>query len=326
VHRRDFITMAAAAALLRPGEGRAESAATPVVGFLSGRSPSESSDLVASFRKGLRQMGLVEGQNVALAFRWADGRYERLQALAMELVQLPVAVLFAAGGTPAALAAKAATSTIPVVVSTTDPVGLGLVASLSHPGGNITGISNLASDLPSKSIELLKQLIPSAKVIAYLVNPTNPSAALHAERASLAATALDSELRLVRAGTPQALTDAFAEIAEARIAALGVMADAFFDSQHARIVELSARDRIVGCYPWRDYVTAGGMMSYGTNLLESYRQAGLYVGRILRGEKPSDLPVMQATKIELVLNLKTAKALGIVVPPTLLAIADDVIE
>jgi putative tryptophan/tyrosine transport system substrate-binding protein len=303
---------------------RAQQTAMPVVGFLSSRSPAESSSLVESFRKGLRQIGLVEGQNAAITFRWAEGRYERLPALASELVDLPVAVLFAAGGSPTALAAKAATSTIPVVFITSDPVGLGLVASLSHPGGNVTGISNLATDLPSKSTELLKQLVPGANAIAYLVNPTNLSADANSKQASLAASALGIQLRVLKAGTPRELDEVFAELARLRIVALEVMADAFLDSQRERIVELSAQNRIVGCYPWRDYVLAGGMMSYGTNLSDSYRQAGIYAGQILRGEKPSELPVMQPTKIELVLNLKTAKTLGIAV--ALLAIADEVIE
>ena len=323
--RREFLGIVGGAAAW-PLAARAQQAATPVVGFLSSRSPSESSGLIDSFRKGLRQTGSVEGQNVNIAFRWADGRYERLPALASELVELPVAVLFAAGGTPTVLAAKAATSTIPVVFLSTDPVGLGLVASLSHPGGNLTGISNLASDLPSKSTELLKQLMPGANVIAFLVNPTNPSAAAHVRQVSLAASALSVELHVINAGTSQELADAFTELAKRQIVALGVMADAFLDSQRERIVALSVQNGIAGCYPWRDYVLAGGMMSYGTNLSDSYRQAGIYVGRILRGEKPSDLPVMQPTKIELVLNLKTAKSLGITVAPTLLAIADEVIE
>jgi putative ABC transport system substrate-binding protein len=305
---------------------RAQQMAMPVVGFLSSRSPAESSSLVESFRRGLRQIGLIEGQNAAITFRWAEGRYERLPALASELVDLPVAVLFAAGGSPTALAAKAATSTIPVVFITSDPVGLGLVASLSHPGGNVTGISNLATDLPSKSTELLKQLVPGANAIAYLVNPTNLSADANSKQASLAASALGIQLRVLKAGTPRELDEVFAELARLRIVALEVMADAFLDSQRERIVELSAQNRIVGCYPWRDYVLAGGMMSYGTNLSDSYRQAGIYAGQILRGEKPSELPVMQPTKIELVLNLKTAKTLGIAVAPMLLAIADEVIE
>ncbi|OKO75180.1 hypothetical protein AC629_34255 [Bradyrhizobium sp. NAS80.1] len=326
MRRRDFVRLVSGLAGAWPLVVRGQRAATPVVGFLSGRSLSESAGLIDSFRKGLRQSGFVEGQNVNIAFRWADGRYERLPALASELVDLPVAGLFAAGGSPAALAAKAATSTIPVVCLTTDPVGLGLVASLSHPGGNVTGISNLASDLPGKSTELLKRLIPAANVIGYLVNPTNPSYELHVRQASLAASALGVELRAINAATPQEVADAFAELARRRIIALSVMADAFLDSQRDRIVALSIQNSIAGCYPWRDYVLAGGMMSYGTNLPDSYEQAGIYVGRILRGEKPSDLPVLQPTKLELVLNLKAAKTLGVTVPPTLLAIADEVIE
>jgi putative tryptophan/tyrosine transport system substrate-binding protein len=326
MRRREFIVLISGVTVGCPRVTWAQQTAMPVIGFLSSRSPSESSALIHSFRNGLRQMGSVEGQNVNIAFRWADGLYERLPALASELVDLPVAVLFAAGGTPTALAAKAATSTIPVVFLATDPVGQGLVASLSHPGGNVTGISNMASDLPSKSTELLKQLMPGASVIAYLVNPTNPSAASHARQASAAAGALGVELRVIDAETSQELADAFAELAKRRIVALGVMADAFLDSQRERIVALSVQNGIAGCYPWRDYVLAGGMMSYGTNLSESYRQAGIYVGRVLHGEKPSNLPVMQPTKIELVLNLKPAKSLGITVTPTLLAIADEVIE
>jgi putative ABC transport system substrate-binding protein len=324
--RREFITVFGAAAVTWPLAARAQQKAMPVIGFLSARSPSESAGAVDSFRKGLRQVGFAEGQSVVIAFRWAEGRYDRLPALASELIDLPVAALFAVGGSSAALAAKAATSTIPIVFVSSDPVGLGLVASLSHPGGNVTGISNLSSELPGKSTELLKQLVPGANAIAYLINPTNQSAEIGRQQASLAARALGIELRVLAAGTPRELDEAFAELTRLRIIALEIMADAFFDSQRERIIELSAHHGIVGCYPWRDYVLAGGMMSYGTNLLESYRQAGIYAGRLLRGEKPSDLPVMQPTKIELVLNLKTAKTLGIAVPPTLLAIADEVIE
>ena len=325
MRRRTFIILVGGGAV-SPLVARAQQKAMPVVGFLSARSPFESSGVVDSFRKGLRQIGFIEGQSVVIAFRWAEGRYDRLPALASELIDLPVAALFAVGGSSAALAAKAATSTIPIVFVSSDPVGLGLVACLSHPGGNVTGISNLASELPSKSTELLKQLVPGADVIAYLVNPANQSAEVGRQQASLAAKALGIELRVLAAGTPRELDEAFAELKRLRITALEVMADAFFDGQRERIVELSAQNGIAGCYPWRDYVLAAGMMSYGTNLLESYRQAGIYVGRILRGERPSDLPVMQPTKFELVLNLKTARTLGIGVPPTLLAIADEVIE
>lgn len=298
----------------------------PIVGFFSGRSPTESTALVESFLRGLRQMGLVEDKSVRIVFRWAEGHYERLPDLAASLVNLPVNVIFAAGGSPVALAAKAATSSIPIVFVASDPVKFGIVASLSHPGGNVTGISNLATDLPSKSTQLLRQLRPDVKTMALLVNPTNLSATVHAKQASEAANALGVELHVIGAETPQEIDKAFAEMAKLGIAVLQVPPDAFLDSQRERIVEWSARNRITGCYPWRDYAVAGGLMSYGTNLADSYRQAGIYAGRVIKGEKPADLPVMQPTKIELVLNLKAAGALGITVPPQLLAIADDVIE
>lgn len=325
MRRRDFIALVGNATAW-PFAARAQQTGVPVIGFLSSRSPSESSGLIEAFRKGLHQIGFVEGQNAVITFRWAESHYDRLPALASELVDLPVAVLFTAGGSPTALAAKAATSTIPVVFVSSDPVGLGLVASLNKPGGNVTGIANLATDLPSKSIELLKQLVPAANVIAYLVNPTNLSAEASVRQASVATRALGIELRVLEAATLRELDDAFAELANHRIVALELMADAFFDSHRDRIIELSGKNGIVGCYPWREYVLAGGMMSYGTNLSDSHRQAGIYAGRILRGEKPSDLPVMQPTKIELVLNLKTANTMGIAVAPALLAIADEVIE
>jgi len=325
MRRRDFIALlggtAAAWPLAAPAQQRA-----PVIGFLSGRSPSESAPLVESFRRGLRQIGLVEDRNVNIVFRWAEGRYSQLSGLAAELVKLQANVIFAAGGAPAAMAAKQATSTIPVVFLASDPVHFRLVTSLNRPGGNVTGISNLATDLPSKSMQFLRQLRPDVKVLAFLVNPTNPSAPTHAQQASEAAKAMGVELHVIGAGTLTEMDKAFSEMARDRIVALGVMADAFLDSQREHVVELSARYGVAGCYPWRDYVTAGGMMSYGTNLAESYRQAAIYVGRIINGEKPAELPVMQPTKIELVLNLKTAAALGITVPPQLLAIADEVIE
>jgi len=323
--RRDFVVGMGMAAIL-PRAAHAQRPSLPVIGVISGRSAVESSALIEAFRRGLRQMDLVQGQNVAIEFRWADGRYERLPELATELAKLPVSVMFAAGGGPPASAAKAAASTIPVVFVASDPVRLGLVASLNHPGGSVTGISNLATDLPGKSTELLKQLVPDAKVIGYLLNPTNLSAPGYAKQASSAARALGVELRVVKAQTPEQLDTAFAALAKDRISVVEVMADAFFDSNRDRIVELSAQNKIAGCYPWPDYVSSGGLMSYGTDLSDSYRQAGIYVGRILRGEKPSDLPVMQPIKIHLILGLKTAKQLGIPVPPSLLAIADEVIE
>jgi putative ABC transport system substrate-binding protein len=322
--RREFLGLVGGAAVW-PRAAAAQQP-VPVVGFFSGRSPSESTALVESFRRGLRQLSLVEDKSVMIVFRWAEGRYERLPDLAANLVNLPVNVIFTAGGSPVALAAKAATSSIPIVFVASDPVNFGIVASLSHPGGNATGISNLATDLPSKSTQLLRQMRPDVKIIALLVNPTNLSASLHAKHASEAANALGIELHVIGAETLEGIDEAFAQIEKFGIKVLQVTPDAFLDSQRERIVELSTKNGITGCYPWRDYAVAGGLMSYGTNLADSYRQAGIYVGRIVKGERPADLPVMQPTKIELVLNLKTAAALGVAVPPQLLAVADEVIE
>lgn len=326
MRRRDFITLISGVAAAWPFAARAQQSAMPVVGFLSSRSPSESADLIAAFHKGLRQMGFVEGQSAIVAFRWAEGHYERLAALASDLVGLPVAVLFAAGGSPSALAAKAATSTIPIVFLASDPIALGLVSSLNQPGGNVTGISNVVTELPGKSLSLLKQTVPTVGTIGYLVNPSSPIATLFLKDARAAANTLGIQLHELNATTQIGIDETFATLAKLRIAALGVMADPFFDSQRDRIVELSAKYRIAGCYPWREYVFAGGLMSYGANLADQYRQAGIYIGRILRGESPINLPVMEPTKFEFVINLKTAKDLGLTIPPGILSIADDVIE
>jgi putative tryptophan/tyrosine transport system substrate-binding protein len=326
MRRRDFITLISGVAAAWPFAARAQQSAMPVVGFLSSRSPSESADLIAAFHKGLRQMGFVEGQSAIVAFRWAEGHYERLAALASDLVGLPVAVLFAAGGSPSALAAKAATSTIPIVFLASDPIALGLVSSLNQPGGNVTGISNVVTELPGKSLSLLKQTVPTVGTIGYLVNPSSPIATLFLKDARAAANTLGFQLHELNATTQIGIDETFATLTKLRIAALGVMADPFFDSQRDRIVELSAKYRIAGCYPWREYVFAGGLMSYGANLADQYRQAGIYTGRILRGESPINLPVMEPTKFEFVINLKTAKDLGLTIPPGILSIADDVIE
>jgi ABC-type uncharacterized transport system substrate-binding protein len=326
MRRRDFITLISGVAAAWPFAARAQQSAMPVVGFLSSRSPSESADLIAAFHKGLRQMGFVEGQSAIVAFRWAEGHYERLAALASDLVGLPVAVLFAAGGSPSALAAKAATSTIPIVFLASDPIALGLVSSLNQPGGNVTGISNVVTELPGKSLSLLKQTVPTVGTIGYLVNPSSPIATLFLKDARAAANTLGFQLHELNATTQIGIDETFATLAKLRIAALGVMADPFFDSQRDRIVELSAKYRIAGCYPWREYVFAGGLMSYGANLADQYRQAGIYTGRILRGESPINLPVMEPIKFEFVINLKTAKDLGLTIPPGILSIADDVIE
>jgi putative tryptophan/tyrosine transport system substrate-binding protein len=324
--RRDFIAGLGGAAAL-PLTARGQQQAVPVIGFLSSRSPAESADSVTAFRQGLREMAFIEGQNLSIAFRWAEGRYDRLRQLAADLVDLRVAILFAAGGSPSALAAKAATSTIPIVFSASnDPVSLGLVSSLSRPGGNVTGMSTFNWQLGPKRLELLKELVPTATKIAYLANPTNPIAEAELKAALSMARALSIQLHVLNASTDHELDAAFAAFGELHAGGLVVAGEPFFDSQRDRLVALSARHAIPACYAWREYVTVGGLMSYGTSLRGSYRQAGIYAGRILKGEMPADLPVEQPTKFELLINLKAAKALGISVPPTLLARADEVIE
>jgi ABC-type uncharacterized transport system substrate-binding protein len=325
--RREFITLLGGAAFPWALAARAQQAAMPMVGFLSSRSPGESAGLVVAFRQGLREAGFVEGQNATIAFRWAEGHYDRLPGLAAELVDLKVAVLFTAGGPPSAFAAKAATQTIPVVFSAAiDPERIGLVASLSQPGGNVTGMSIFPSEIAAKSVQLLKELLPAASLIGYLVNPSNPSAPVYAEEASNAARALGIAVRVLNASTEDDLDEAFASMAKAGVGGLVVPAEPFFDSQRDRIVTLAGRHAIPAIYGLREYAAAGGLMSYGASLPDSYRRAGIYVGRILKGDKPADLPVMQPTKFDLVLNLKTAKALRLIFPDRLIALADEVIE
>ena len=310
--RREFITLLGGAAAAWPLAVRAQQPAMPVVGFLSSRSPGESAGVVAAFRQGLGETGFVEGQNLAIAFRWAEGHYDRLPALAAELVNLRVAVLFAAGGPPSALAAKATTSTIPVVFSAVnDPLRVGLVSSLNRPGGNVTGMSLFTSDMIGKMAQLLKEMVSGAAALAYLVNPSS---------------ALRIRIPVLNASTEHDLDDAFASLGKTGTDALVIPPEPFFDSQRDRIVALAVRFAVPMIAGLREYVVAGGLMSYGASLPDSYRRAGIYVGRVLKGEKPADLPVMQPTKFDLVLNLKTAKALGLAVPDRLLALADEVIE
>jgi len=324
--RREFITLLGGAAVAWPLAARAQQPATPLIGFLSSRSPGESIGVVAAFREGLRETGFVEGRNLAIAFRWAEGHYDRLPVLAAELVSLPVALLFAAGGTPTAVAARSATSRIPIVFSAVgDPVEIGLVPSLNEPGGNITGMAVFVSALGAKRIELAKELIPSVGVIGYLLNPSNPRSEIELKGALTAARTLGIELRISNASSETELDAAFTAV-KAGVDGLIVSSDPFFDSQRERIVALASRHGVAALYAWREYVLAGGLMSYGTDLPDSYRQAAMYAGRILKGEKPANLPVMQPTKFHLAVNLKTARVLGISVPPTLLARADEVIE
>jgi putative tryptophan/tyrosine transport system substrate-binding protein len=299
----------------------------PVIGFLSSRSPSESNDLVAAFRRGLRDAGFIEGQNLLIAFRWAEGRYDRLSALAAELVDLRVAVLFTAGGPPAALAAKAATQTIPVVFSAvSDAVRVGLVASLNRPGGNLTGMSLFTYDVAAKGTQFLKELLPTATAIAYLVNSSNPTAELYVKEAASTASALGISVHVLSATTEHELDGAFASTTKLGVKGVVVPAEPFFDSRRDIIVALAARYAVPTVYSFREYAVAGGLMAYGASLPDAYRQGGIYVGRVLKGEKPGDLPVMQPTKFDLVINLKTARALGLTMPDRLLALADEVID
>lgn len=324
--RRELIGNAVGAAVW-PIAARAQPSGMPVIGFLSARAPGDSAHLVAATRRGLREAGFVEGQNLSVAFRWAEGRYETLPALAAELVQIRVAVLLAGGGTPAALAAKAATSSIPIVfASVGDPVQSRLVASLAKPGGNVTGMSNFNRDFAGKRVELMRELVPGARVFGYLTNPANPNWQAEAQDAQSVAGARSLTVHLLKASTEAELERAFEDAARLRVAALAITVDGFFDGRRDRVVALAARHALPTIYGWRDYALAGGLMSYGTSLSDSYRQAGLYCGRILKGEKPADLPVQQPTLFELVVNMKAAKALGLAIPSSILARADEVIE
>jgi putative tryptophan/tyrosine transport system substrate-binding protein len=323
--RRDFIAGLGATVAL-PLAARAQQP-MPVVGYLSSRSPGESETVVAAFRQGLGEAGYVAGQNVAIDYRWAEGRYDRLPALAAELVGLKVSVILAAGGPPSALAAKKATSTIPIIFSASDdPVGLGLVESLSRPGGNITGMSVFNATLGAKRLGLLHEVVPSATTIAYLTNPANPSAHLEVSAVQEAAKTFGIDLQVLNASNDEEVAAAFARLAELKAGAIIVAGEPYFDSRRAAIVGLAARYAVPASYGWRENVAIGGLLSYGTSVNDSYRNSGIYCGRILKGEKPADLPVMQPTKFEMTINLKTAKTLGLTIPAALLTGADEVIE
>jgi len=328
MRRRDFIKLIAGSTAVWPFAAYAQKAASPVIGFLSAEWPDAFEDRLKSFRAGLREVGYVEGQNVRIEYRWGEGQTERLPALAAELVRNQANVIVALGSTPAALAAKAATTTIPTVFYVgTDPVKIGLVASLSRPGGNLTGVTTLNVQTAAKRLELVHELLPKATVVAVLVNPANPIVAETSERDVLAATrALGLELHVLRARTGGEIDTAFATLGRLEANALLIDADALFISHSKQLAALATRYSTPAIHPARDFAVAGGLMSYGNSPVESYRQAGVYSGRLLRGEKPGDLPVHQATKVSLVINLKTAKTLGLNVPNTLIGRADEVLE
>jgi putative tryptophan/tyrosine transport system substrate-binding protein len=326
MRRREFIILFGSTAVGLPLAAHAQQATTPLIGFLSSRSPNESETLVAAFRQGLAESGYVEGQNVHIAFRWAEGRYDRLPELAAELVEAQVAVIASVGGSVSALAAKSATRTIPIVAVTTDPVRAGLVAAFNRPGGNLTAVTTSSSLLSAKRLELLRELVPTATAIGILLNPTVLESAIQFEDIEKTAHTLGQQIHVVNASTEQDIDAAFAGLSQQGIGALIVGVDPFFDTRRDKIVALAAHYAVPTIYGQRVYAVAGGLMSYAPSFSEAYRQAGIYAGRILKGEKPANLPVMQPTKFELVINLKTAKALGLKVPIPMQLLADEVIE
>ena len=329
MRRRDLIAALGGAAVAWPLAAYAQQSAMPVVGFLNPASPQSYPRPLAAFLKGLAEAGYIDGQNITIQYRWAEGHNDRLPALAADLVRSHVSVI-AATTTAAALAAKAATSTIPVVFETgSDPIKLGLVASLSRPGGNITGAASMSVEvIAAKGLELLHELLPAARVIALLVNPTNPTVAEPQEREVLAAArALGLEVRVLQAANSERDFDGvFAKLLELHAAGLVISADALFTSQSQQLAALAVRHAVPAVHARREFAMAGGLLSYGSEITDSYRVAGLYTGRILKGDKPADLPVQQATKVELVINLKAAKALGIAIPLSLSGRADELIE
>lgn len=324
--RREFLSVLGGAAGW-PLTARAQPSGIPVVGTLNSGSARPRRDQMDGFHRGLKEQGFVPGENVAILQRGADDRYDRLPALAAELVRERVAVIATIGGPVTAFAAKAATTSIPIVfAAVSDPVGSGLVASLNSPGGNLTGSAGLVAELDPKRIELLSELAPGSKMVAALLNPNRPGVDGQETNLRAAATAAGRDIAVFRAGDPQAIDTAFAAMAEQKITSLLVAADPLFNNHRQQIVLLTARHLIVAVYQWREFPDEGGLVSYGPSIGEAYRISGSYVGRILKGEKPGNLPIIQPTKFALVLNLKTARALGITIPPVLLARADEVIE
>jgi putative tryptophan/tyrosine transport system substrate-binding protein len=325
--RREFITLLGGAATW-PLAVRAQQAAMPMVGLLDSRAAETTADRLRGFHHGLRESGYVEGESVSIVYRWADGDNRRLPELAADLIRRQVAVIAATGGTPAALAAKAATTTVPIVFAVPDdPVGLGLVASLPRPGGNLTGVNFFNAEVAAKRLELMRELVPSAKRVAVLVNPTNAAnTEANLQQLQPAAKALGAQIEVVRAASSREIDSAFAAMVRERPDVLFVMGDGLFNSRRLQLAMLAARHALPACYASRDYPASGGLMSYGTDVTDAFRLVGFYVGRILKGARPADLPAVQAAKFQLVINAQTARLLDLTVPPQLLARADEVIE
>jgi putative tryptophan/tyrosine transport system substrate-binding protein len=325
MRRRDVITLLGGAAAARPLAVHAQQSAVPVIGYISARLPDNDRSYLAAFRQGLNEAGYIEGKNVAIEFRWGAGQYERLPSLVEDLVRRPVAVIVTSGGPLPARAAKAATTTIPILFVSSDPVQEGLVASFSHPGGNLTGVVSLL-DSPAKQLGLLRDMMPNAAVIACLANPDEQFTGSWIRDIQAAARAVAQQLLVLTATTEPNIDTAFATLVENHASALVVAVSAFFNTHREKLIGLSAQHAVPTIYFRREFTVAGGLMSYGTSAAETYRQLGIYTGRILRGEKPADLPVVQSTKFEFVINLRTEKELGLTIPPGLMAIADEVIE
>jgi putative ABC transport system substrate-binding protein len=325
--RRAFISMLGSAAAAWPLAARAQQTAMPVVGFLRNGSPEPNAHLVAAFRKGLGESGYVEGRNVSVEYRWAHNDDDRLPELAADLVRLRVSVIVTPGSTTAAAAAKSATTTIPIVFSAGgDPVQMGLVASLNRPGGNVTGVSSMSGELGAKRFGLLQELVPRAARFAVLVNPNNPLTKAYVTDVRAAAAAIGRQIEVLTANISHDIDAAFATLVKNRADALLVGLDPLFVSRRVQLATLAARHAVPAIYPFREDAEAGGLMSYGPSNTDLVRQAGIYTGRVLKGEKPADMPILRATRFDLIINLTTAKALGLEVPPTLLARADEVIE
>jgi putative tryptophan/tyrosine transport system substrate-binding protein len=327
VKRREFITVLGGAAATWPSAAHAQQPAIPVIGFLHPTSPDTIAERLRAFRQGLKDTGHVEDQNVAIEYRWADGALDRLTALAVELVRRKVAVIVAAQGAASALAAKAATTTIPIVFNVPeDPARLGLVASLARPGGNLTGVNFVTGELVAKRLALLRELLPAATRVTALVNPTSPAAETTVRDLEPAARGMGLQIQLLNASTSRELNAAFATLLRERPDALYVGGDSLFTSRRVQLATLAARHAIPALYSSREFCEIGGLMSYGSNVTDAWRQVGTYTGRILKGARTTDLPVVQPSKFELVINAETARALGLTVPDKLLALADEVIE